>query len=356
MISRKDFLIAGLGSLGGVLGLKNIRTTNLSNPIGNPDIHLWDIFTEDFCKNCLSWYHNPHNPVIPASGKSWKMFWTANPSYLEFKGKLLLYYRGNGITKNSDGKRHDRIAVAEILTIGPGIFRFRDLNNGEFIIDHGEKGTFDDNYVLDPAAIIFRNQVYLYYSALGNGPNSIGLAISDDGVHFKKYGKVMIGRAPSVIENEGLLYMIYQIKIPDVGYVGFYLASSQDGKQFNKVTDGPVFITQKKGGWDNQIATGRLFKQGEMFYMMYGGNTTLVDQPDYFGLARSLDLIHWDRHPGNPIFGCGPKGSEDGGAMWFPALIEKDDYYHILYEGSRGTYGWQLSSQICMASIKKAKL
>jgi len=121
------------------------------------------------------------------------------------------------------------------------------------------------------------------------------------------------------------------------------------------VSEKPVFDTPEKG-WDKQITTGRLFEQGDVYYLLYGGNPVLVDQPTYFGLARSTDLIHWERHPGNPIFGCGAKGSEDGGAIWFPALIETDDGYVLLYEGSRGPYSWDLSSQICMSSIKKARV
>ncbi len=360
MISRKDFLKkAGLGIIGGSIGFRGLETPTAIKQVNSaiePGIPLWDIFSNDFRKNCLTWHHNPHNPVIPATGNSWKKYWTANPSALQFKGKHLLYYRGNGITPNSTDFRHDRIAVAEILSISPGSFKFKDLNNGEFIVNVGKKGTFDERYVLDPAPIVFNNKVYLYYSGRGNGPNSTGLAISDDGVHFKKYGKVMVGHVPSVIKKDNLIYLLNQKQKPGVGYVGFYMATSQDGLHFKRVSEEPVFTTQEKGGWDNQITTGRLFRQGDFYYLMYGGNSTLIDQPDYFGLARSKDLIHWERHPGNPIFGCGPKGSEDGGAMWFPALFDDGNYYHILYEGSRGPYAWQLSSQICMASIRKEKL
>lgn len=360
MISRKDFLKkAGLGVIGGSFGLKELNQASFpknGSSIINSEISFWDIFSNDFRKNCLSWQHCSHNPVIPATGNSWKMHWTANPDFLKFRGKQLLYYRGNGILPNSDGLRHDRIAVAEVLSIDNNSFKFKDLNDGNFIINVGKKGSFDDAYVLDPAAIIFKNRVYLYYSGLGAGGNSVGLAISEDGVHFHKYGRISNGHVPSIIEKDGLLYLLRQIKKPGVGYVGFYMATSDDGIHFKDMSENPVFTTQVKGGWDNQITTGRLFKQGSYYYLFYGGNTSLVDQPDYFGLARSKDIIHWERHPGNPIFGCGPKGAEDGGAMWFPALFDGGDYYHILYEGSRGNYAWQLSSQICLASLKKEKL
>jgi hypothetical protein len=103
------------------------------------------------------------------------------------------------------------------------------------------------------------------------------------------------------------------------------------------------------------VATGRLLRAEDEFYLLYGGSSSLIDQPDAFGLARSRDLIHWERHPGNPVFGCGPKGSEDGGAIWFPALIETEEALVLLYEGSRGNYQGELSSQICMASIPKIR-
>jgi hypothetical protein len=94
----------------------------------------------------------------------------------------------------------------------------------------------------------------------------------------------------------------------------------------------------------------------DAYYLIYGGSSSLLDQPDYFGLARSNDLLHWERHPGNPIFGCGAKGQEDGGAIWFPALIETADRFVLLYEGSRGNYRGDLSSQICQSSIPKKPL
>ena len=178
---------------------------------------LWRRFGADYTANCAAWRHAPDNPVLPASGTTWKSCWTANPDVLEWRGRRLLYYRGNGVLPGTDGKRHDRIAAAEIVS----------------------------------------------------------------------------------------------------------------------------------------ITTARLSREGEWCYMVYGGSAYLADEPDYFGLARSRNLVDWERHPGNPIFGCGAKGTPDGGAMWFPALVQTDDCFVMLYEGSRGKYSWDLSSAICLASIPR---
>lgn len=317
----------------------------------NKIVSLWDLFSADYTKNCLAWQHAQSNPVIPArpGSRGWKRHWTANPDFFHFKGRQLLYYRGNGYSAANPAERHDRIGVAQVHPV-PGGYSFEDLNGGEFSIDTGAAGEFDCRDVLDPAAVEFKGQVYLYYSAVGSGADAVGLAVSEDGVHFHKMGKIMDGRAPDMILQDGRLRMIYQ-KHTGAGYVGFYLAQSEDGLHFSPVSTEPVFQASAKGGWDCQLATARLFQQGPYVYLLYGGHPSLVDQPAYFGLARSLDMLQWERHPGNPIFGCGAKGQEDGGAIWFPALMAAGDGYTLLYEGSRGDYSWDLSSQICMATI-----
>lgn len=311
---------------------------------------FWNLFSSDYRKNLRLWKHNTErNPVIPAGTREWKKYWTANPAIIEFKGETLLYYRGNGITPTNP-HRHDRLAVAGIKKITADNLELIDFTEN-YIVDVGPKGSFDSNDALDPSAVVFNNKVYLYYSAIGAGKDSVGLAISDDGIKFEKYGKVCTGRAPSVVAAKGKLFMIYQNDQGE-GYKEFFLAESSDGIQFNPTTEKPVFMGAENG-WDKFIATPRIYKEHDEFIMIYGGSPDLNDQPDYFGIARSKDLINWEKHPGNPIFGLGAKGEEDGGAIWFPALVDIKSHYVIFYEGSRGRYAWELSSQICMSSIKK---
>jgi len=313
---------------------------------------FWDRFGPDYRRNCMAWRHSPANPVIPPVGDGWKSRWTANPDVLEHDGRRLLYYRGNGVL-GDDPALHDRIGVAEIVELTGESITLRDLGDGP-AVDVGAPGAFDSQDVLDPAAVRFRGATWLYYSAVGDGPDSVGLAVSADGVHFEKRGKVLTGRAPDVVVRHGRIYMLFQEKAAN-GRYDFRLAVSEDGQRFEPAVAGPVLEPAGESGWDSyDINTGRLIDTGDGYLLIYGGSSSLLDQPDYFGLARSTDLIHWERHPGNPIFGCGPKGAEDGGAIWFPALVQTDDAYVLLYEGSRGNYRSDLSSQICMASIDRA--
>lgn len=314
---------------------------------------FWNLFGDDYRKNCLSWVHHPENPVIPAGTKPWKSRWTANPHFLQLREKSLLYYRGNGELPGREGEYHDRIVVAEVLEIGPERLKIRDLCDESVAVDCGRPGEFDCKEALDPAVTVFNGQVWLYYSALGDGPDSIGAAVSDDGVNFKKLGKIMTGRAPDVLVRDGKIQLVYQL--PDaVGAYRPYLASSEDGMNF--ITDDkPWCGLMLPDSWDSlSIATMRVFDAGEYVYMLYAGSSYLADEPDYFGLARSKDMVNWEQHPGNPIFGCGPKGSVDGGAIWGPALCETDDAFVLVYEGSPGKYQWELDSKICMAWIDKS--
>ncbi len=345
LIASSSILIPNDGLQAGNLSFSDLKVKGQSP--------FWDCFTDDYRKNCKLWKHNTSkNPVIPAGTELWKKNWTANPAVISFNGKLLVYYRGNGITP-SNPDRHDRIAVGEIKKITPDDFVLEDLNNRNFIVDVGAKASFDDSDVLDPGVVVFKKKVFLYYSGVGTGPNSVGLAISDDGVRFEKHGSVIVGRSPSVVVSGSKVFMIYQ-NDDGKGFRGFYLAESEDGINFKKCSDVPVMAGQENG-WDRFVTTARIYKEKDTFLMLYGGSPDMNDQPDYFGLARSQDLITWEKHPGNPIFGLGAKGEEDGGAMWFPALIDIGSHYVIIYEGSRGRYAWDLSSQICMSSIAKIK-
>lgn len=326
---------------------------------------FWDRFSKGYVSNCLAWHHSPSNPVLPPSGDTWQKRWTANPDLLNFDGRTLLYYRGDGPASADDSSYHDQIGAAELTGVAPGTISYTVLNNRQPIVRIGEKGSFDDGMVLDPTAINFHSEVFLYYSAIGTAGYHVGLAVSHDGVHFKKLGAVIEGRVPSAIVHGDTVYLLFQrlvdlkgggpdvqIKTPKVYEV--YLARSTDGIHFDEVQSQPVFKGEGTD-WDAlSITTARVSYSEGWYYLLYGGSAYLADEPDYFGLARSRDLIHWERHPGNPIFGAGARGEPDGGAIWFPAFIDAGNYFAILYEGSRGKYSWDLSSTICMSWISKS--
>jgi len=230
---------------------------------------------------------------------------------------------------------HERILVLEVpaAALRPPVA----LNAlpARLAVDVGPAGGFDSEHVMDPAGVVVGGRVFLYYSALGSGPDSIGLATSEDGVAFVKHaGRICFGRAPEVIYHQGRFFLFYVRPTPTGGYA-IHLATSTDGISFQEVDPQPVLSTGDKGLWDAfSVTTPRLFARGDFFYMLYAGDDETRDEPKAFGLARSHDLVRWARYPHNPVFRRGQVGSWDDGAIWSGTVFAWGNSLYLFYEGT----------------------
>jgi predicted GH43/DUF377 family glycosyl hydrolase len=290
-----------------------------------------------------------NNPVIPTSAGTYKAWHTANPDILVKDDELYFYYRtGNGT---------DRISLMTVpLQIFNGTNMLDYPNNP--IIGTSQKG-FDSRGVLDPSAVVFNGKIFLYYSGLGDGEDSVGLAVSKDGNNFTKYEKnpVLTGRAPDVIIKDGILYMYYVVVNEARGY-SIYLATSSDGYNFIPFGTSPVFAPDDTpGAWDGKsVTTPRITEKDGVYYMLYCGDDKYRDYPPFFGLAFSYDMIHWYRSTQNPVFSRGKKNDFDDGTIWFGDLFPYNNKWYLYYEGwgggaSHGSeYGAGGHSQIGMAT------
>lgn len=197
---------------------------------------------------------------------------------------------------------------------------------------------FDYNHVFDPATIVWNDQVYLYYSAIGRGDDSIGLAISDDGEKFLKIDKtIVIGRSPEVVIKGNTIYMFFVRDRIDKGY-SIYLAQSKDGYNYWMIQDVPVLTFGLANEWDNaEVTTPRIIRIDDIYYMLYAGlnRNDHKDVPRAFGISRSVDLVHWEKYPGNPVFECGSDGSWDDGGIWFCTTFRLENKLFLMYEGGR---------------------
>src|SRR5204863_4328933 len=124
------------------------------------------------------------------------------------------------------------------------------------VVGSGGPGEFDAD-ILDPAAIAFKDEILVYCSALGRQGDSIGLATSRDGITFQKAGRIMAGRAPSLVLRDNRLFMLSQDMVGD-GY-GLKLFSSTDGRLFAPVQSDPVLLPEP-GSWDSlSVVTARMY-------------------------------------------------------------------------------------------------
>ena len=316
----------------------------------SPAQNLWDLFSNRYTTNVLAWTRYNGNPVIGPSGSTWKSHGVGGPELLTFGTHVLMFYHGTG-GLGSAPENVDRIGVAEVSDVGAERLVHREMNGGLPVIDVGAAGTFDHLGASTPAAVFYKGQIYLYYTGKADSGSSIGLAVSANGEQFIKIGRVMGGICPDVVAIGDTLYMIYQ-RLEGKGYK-VHLAFSTDGRKFLEIGNGPVF-EGKPGDWDAvSITAPRLWKNSGWIYMMYGGSAGDLDEPEFFGLARSKDLVHWERHPGNPVFGAGVHGGPDGGTIRSPALFENDTWVIMIYEGNVGHHFWAPQASLCMAWVLK---
>ena len=167
---------------------------------------------------------------------------------------------------------------------------------------------WESKNVLNPTALVKDGKVYLIYRAQDSAMTSrLGLAISEDGIHFKKTG------APIFYPTKDSFYK-YEwkggvedpriVSTPDGGYLLTY--TSYDGKTarlcFATSIDlmhwekrGPVLKSdQYINTWSKsgavvveRIGENLVAKKINGKYWMYFGDTDLF-------MASSSDLLHWD--------------------------------------------------------------
>lgn len=114
------------------------------------------------------------------------------------------------------------------------------------------------------------------------------------------------------------------------------LATSEDYTKWEKYPGNPVFRLGERGAWDDQHVRPKGFiKYGEYYYMFYeGAHYNQTEQRDFWfdqdGMARSRDLINWERFPHNPII---PGGGRDSIVTEWPIPIETEDGLAVFYWG-----------------------
>jgi len=198
-----------------------------------------------------------------------------------------------------------------------------------------------------PVVIKYGDGYRMWYTGQAKGKSWIGFATSNDGRSWKResakpvlspeqpWEKVAV-MCPHVIYDEASKHfrMWYsggeQYEPNAIGY-----ATSEDGVQWTKHENNPVFRADPNNDWEKDRVTAcQVIRRGDWFLMFYIGfhdrNRAQI------GVARSKNGIDgWERHPANPIIRPG-SGKWDHDAVYKPCAIFDGKRWLLWYNGRKG--------------------
>ena len=235
-------------------------------------------------------------------------------------------------------------------------------HNRLVIVPSYKSGTFDSHAVDCPFPFVHDGRFWMTYVGWDGVGYQTGLASSDDLWIWKKES-LLLGRGPkgSVTEYNAALTCILRdnqlfgpgtLKRVDGKFVGTYHAYPEPGYETGSAVIGLCFSDDLRS-WDVhppvlkpdpscKWEAGGLYKSwlmesGGTYYLFYNAK----DKPDkstpwteQTGFATSTDLVHWTRHPANPVLKVGSAGDFDDRFASDPVVLKHEDEWVMFYFGN----------------------
>ncbi len=188
---------------------------------------------------------------------------------------------------------------------------------GKPVIDRGATGAWDHYAVDNPYVYTEGNKLYCFFEAQ-DVPSSaplwheqIGIAVSDDGIHWTKSDKTNpilqagaagswdhpIAKLPAgVVKRDGVYHLFYSGRNKITKQIGLATATRLEGPWI-KSKRNPV-IPSRPDHWDRMMSThpSPVFEVNGKFYLLFRGMQAMSVK-EGVGVAASSDLLNWKRIP-----------------------------------------------------------
>lgn len=151
----------------------------------------------------------------------------------------------------------------------------------------------------------------LYYMFAEGTKDRAHLLSSSDGIQWEEEGDLVIKTTegevieppygtPTLWIEDGKWHLFYERNDR-----GVWLATSEDKINWKNVQDDPV-LPMGPGDYDKEaVAANQIVKQDGYYYLYYhatGHPEWMTQDVDWSSnVARSKDLIHWEKYSGNPL-------------------------------------------------------
>ncbi len=210
------------------------------------------------------------------------------------------------------------------------------------VIKVGKKGAWDDQTLGCFTVLDDGDTFYFFSGGTQYGkPKKIGMAMSTDGIHWRKYEKnpLFSGSMPYAIKVDNT-FRLYHPGKDDAGRHGLQMRTSKDGFAWSEpklVLAGGILDPCVVRVAENEFrlyycAGGRKLKKGEQVWEFKAY------------MATSEDGIRWKKEP-KPALPLGPKGTWDEQSHAGPCVLRLEDGFHMWYLGSgthNGKTAWRI--------------
>lgn len=212
-------------------------------------------------------------------------------------------------------------------------------------------GDFDSDMVDCPQVLRWGDRWLMQYTGFDGQRYRIGVAESNDLVHWERRGMILDAGAEGewdhgsagggwLIRKHGWWYLFYcGFPLPgyEVGPGRTGLARGRDIWHLEKLPQAPVLEPSPGDEWDSGgIYKAAVYEIEGRYWMFFNAKNKAGDWVEQTGLATSTNLVHWEKHQGNPILRVGPPGSWDSRFASDPVLTRIGGVWHLFYYGFDG--------------------
>jgi hypothetical protein len=209
---------------------------------------------------------------------------------------------------------------------------------------------------------------FLYFDDLRSGTIGLAQGVSLDALETlaqpvlkgtrSPFSQEQYVRHPAVVppeqSHDGLWHMIYDGRRGSTGgaFGDLRHATSRDGIVWEKdAANNPVMRPSRAGDFEaDDVGSPSILRVGDTYWLAYHGynkrfGDTVPHFPHWIGVARSVDLIQWERQAENPVLPLGKPGEFDSLASFGPAWHPHHDetlylYFTGLTDGDRRRIGY----------------
>lgn len=193
----------------------------------------------------------------------------------------------------------------------------------------GRDAAWDSGDVLNPSVYRDGDVLINYYSGFDGHTWHTGRAVSPDGIHWQKQGK-LLSPDPSTWESSYIAANGTTLKWRNRTWY-WYVAGPKTHPQIG-LEGHVVLATGPYLSWDEiGVSDPYVIRIDPYFFLYYTGLDRGGRQR--LGLARSQDGIHWEKLRSNPILSPGDPGSFDENGLGEPAVWQFGGFYWMLDTG-----------------------